>query len=85
MYVEPYMGRVRAELRSPDASSNPYLVYALLIYAGLEGVEKKMPLPENMNEGAMLPKSRREAVRIAMESEFVKAVLPAELIEEYTL
>ena len=44
-----------------------------------------MPLPENMNEGAMLPKSRREAVRIAMESEFVKAVLPAELIEEYTL
>jgi len=85
MYVEPYMGRVRAELRSPDAASNPYLVYALLIYAGLEGIEKKMALPDNMSEGAMLPKSRKEAIHIAKESSFVKAVLPVELIEEYTL
>ena len=85
MYVEPYMGRVRAELRSPDASSNPYLVYALLIYAGLEGIEKKLSLPETMKEGAMLPKSRKEAVRIAVESKFVKGILPAEIIEEYTL
>ena len=79
------MGRVRAELRSPDASSNPYLVYALLIYAGLEGIEKKLSLPETMKEGAMLPKSRKEAVRIAVESKFVKGILPAEIIEEYTL
>ena len=85
MYVEPYMGRVRAELRSPDAASNPYLVYALLIYAGLEGIEKKISLPETMNEGVMLPKSRKEAIRIAKESEFVKSVLPVELVEEYTL
>ena len=85
MYVEPYMGRVRAELRSPDAASNPYLVYALLIYAGLEGIKKKLSLPEKMNEGVLLPKSRKEAIRIAAESEFIKTVLPAELIEEYTL
>lgn len=85
MYVEPFMGRVRAELRSPDASSNPYLVYALLIYAGLEGIEKKLALPEKMNEGDFLPKSRKEAARILSESEFVKKYIPAEIIDEYSL
>ena len=85
MYVGPYMGRIRAELRSPDAASNPYLVYALLIYAGLEGIEKELSLPENMSEGAMLPKSRKEAARIASESEFVKSILPDDIIREYTL
>ena len=85
MYVGPYMGRIRAELRSPDAASNPYLVYALLIYAGLEGIEKELSLPENMNEGVMLPKSRKEAARIASESEFVKSILPDDIIREYTL
>ena len=32
----------RMELRSPDCSCNIYLAYALLIYAGLEGIEKNM-------------------------------------------
>ncbi len=40
---------VRAELRSPDSSSNIYLVYALLIYAGLEGIKNKMQLPPSVD------------------------------------
>ncbi len=85
MYVEEYMGRVRAELRSPDASSNPYLIYALLIYAGLEGIANKQTLPEIMKEGAMLPASKKEAIKFANESDFIKKYLPEDLIKVYSM
>ena len=84
MYMETYQGRTRAELRSPDASSNPYLVYALLIHAGLEGIRQKMPLPgEAPGESLPLPGSRREAGKLAMESEFVQRIIPEGLIRKY--
>ena len=85
MYVEEYMGRVRAELRSPDASSNPYLIYALLIYAGLEGIANKQTLPEIMKEGAMLPASKKEAIKFANESDFIRKYLPEDLIKVYSM
>ena len=85
MYVEEYMGRVRAELRSPDASSNPYLIYALLIYAGLEGIANKQTLPEIMKEGAMLPASKIEAIKFANESDFIRKYLPEDLIKVYSM
>ncbi len=85
MYIESYKGKTRAELRSPDAGSNPYLVYALLIYAGLSGIERKLALPAEMNEDdAFLPGSKKEAAKIAKESAFVKQYVPAEIIKEYT-
>lgn len=84
MYMETYMGRTRAELRSPDASGNPYLVYALLIYAGLEGIEKKLPLSKKLDsEVLLLPGSRREAAKLASNSDFVRNILPESIIEEY--
>lgn len=36
---------VRVEYRSPDAAANPYLVLAVLLAAGLEGVEQSYELP----------------------------------------
>ena len=36
----------RAELRSPDPACNPYLAFALLIYAGLDGIERRAELPD---------------------------------------
>ena len=85
IYIETYKGRTRAELRSPDASSNPYLAYALLIYAGLYGIEKKLPLPKEMDEnGVLLPASRKEAGKIARDSDFIKNIIPEEIIREYT-
>lgn len=84
MYMETYMGRTRAELRSPDASGNPYLVYALLIHAGLAGIEKKLPLPEKLDsEVLLLPGSRREAAKLAANSDFVRSILPESIIKEY--
>ncbi len=85
MYIETRKAMTRVELRSPDASSNPYLIYALLIYAGIEGIEKKLELPSEMAEDAMqLPGSRKEAAKFAENSEFVRNIVPEEIIKEYT-
>lgn len=44
--VPPTKGEAaRLELRSPDPSCNPYLTFALVLAAGLDGLEKKMTLP----------------------------------------
>ena len=83
-YFETYKGKTRVELRSPDASSNPYLVYALLIYAGLYGIENKLPLPEEMTESAaFLPDSKKEAGKLAGKSDFVKDILSEEIMKVY--
>ena len=85
----------RAELRSPDAAANPYLAFALLIYAGLYGIKNDLPLPEpaNLNLYAAdkttlasfrtLPAGLSDAVNAAELSVFVSECLPAEVIKAY--
>ena len=85
MYIEKYRGKTRAELRSPDASGNPYLVYALLIHAGLDGIRNRLSLPEEMDEkGPLLPGSLKEARRLASESGFVREIVPEGILRKYT-
>ncbi|MCR5451220.1 MAG: glutamine synthetase family protein [Lachnospiraceae bacterium] len=84
MYIENFRGQTRVELRSPDASSNPYLVYSLLIHAGLYGIKNKLELPCEMDEkGLLLPASRKEAAELAKASDFVKEIIPEGIIKEY--
>ena len=85
----------RAELRSPDPEANPYLAFALLIYAGLEGIERKMQLPECADINLFsappqvlanfrrLPESLESAKAAAMACSMVKERLPEELIKIY--
>lgn len=85
----------RAELRSPDPSANLYLAYALLIYAGLYGIENKLELPEaadinlyKADETVLakydkLPESLEEAKKIAANSEFIQSHLPEMMIKAY--
>ncbi len=40
----------RLELRCPDPSSNPYLVFAATLAAGLDGIKRKLTPPEPVNE-----------------------------------
>ncbi|MFL6518031.1 MAG: type I glutamate--ammonia ligase, partial [Bacillus sp. (in: firmicutes)] len=40
----------RVELRCPDPSSNPYLTFAVIASAGLEGIEKELEAPAPINE-----------------------------------
>ena len=81
----------RFELRSADPTANPYIVFALLIYAGLDGIDKNMPLPEPVDMDlydaanaaglTKLPDYLSEAVDIAKKSEFVSSVLPENFIK----
>jgi len=87
--------RMRMELRSPDPSVNPYLAFALILAAGLEGIEADLKLPEAVDadlytadEGitgklARLPDSLEEAIKLAENSAFVKAVAGEELVLRY--
>jgi glutamine synthetase len=49
----PHVGRpevTRVELRSPDPSCNPYLAFAVMLRAGLDGIERRLPLPPPVEE-----------------------------------
>ena len=52
----------RAELRCPDPACNPYLTFACLLHAGLEGIEKGYELPDPMETNLyhLTPEQRRE-------------------------
>ncbi|HWZ18074.1 MAG TPA: glutamine synthetase family protein [Ktedonobacteraceae bacterium] len=44
----------RIELRCPDPSSNPYLALAVMLRSGLDGIQRKLPLPPAMDESLFL-------------------------------
>jgi len=49
----PHVGRpeaTRVELRSPDPSCNPYLAFAVMLRCGLDGIERRIPLPIPVEE-----------------------------------
>ncbi len=85
----------RIELRSADPSANPYIAFALLIRASLEGIKNKSPLekPTDVNlykadESALaslkkLPETLKTAKAAAISSEFIKANVPAPILESY--
>ena len=85
----------RAELRSPDPAANPYIAFALLLRAGLDGIRRQLylPTPADLNlysapaqvlqQYRRLPATREEAVAAALESPFIQACLPAPVIAAY--
>jgi glutamine synthetase len=44
------LNSTRIELRCPDPSSNPYLAFAAMLAAGLDGVRRKLPAPDPVEE-----------------------------------
>lgn len=79
----------RIELRSPDSMANPYLVNAVTLAAGLDGIERKLELPPEataetlkLNDRQMLeagytplPRSLKEALDVFEDSQFMKDAL----------
>src|SRR5690606_12188065 len=70
----------RVEYRAPDAACNPYLAFAAILAAGLEGIEKEYDLPPSLDasdEGSIeqartLPGSLYEALQEAEQSELLR-------------
>ena len=61
-----------------------FLVCALLIHAGLYGIENRIPLPEEMDAAsAYLPGSRKEAGGIAAKSSFIRDIIPEGILRKY--
>lgn len=79
----------RIELRSPDPMANPYLVNAVTLAAGLDGIERKLDLPPEATAETLkltdrqmveagytpLPRSLKEALDVFEDSQFMKDAL----------
>ncbi len=88
-YREGKEESVRIEYRAPDPACNPYLAFAVMLAAGLEGVEKGYEVPDPVEENVyemgeterfkrgvdILPGSLLEAINFAEGSELVKSCL----------
>lgn len=65
-YTEGREQSVRAELRSPDPSCNPYLAFAAILAAGLDGIEKDIaPAPSVEEDIFNLDESQKEKLNIS--------------------
>jgi len=87
----------RAEIRCPDPACNPYLTFAALLHAGLEGIEQGYELPEPMETNlyhltaeqrkergiVSLPETLGEAVDALAGSELVRKALGPHIFDRY--
>jgi glutamine synthetase len=87
----------RMELRCPDPACNPYLTFAALLMAGLEGIEKGYELPEPMEKNLyhlspeerkrlgieQLPETLGEAIELTSESELVLKTLGEHMFNRF--
>ena len=87
--------QMRLELRSPDPSCNQYLAMAFVIAAGLDGIKDSLDLEpsvdinlftapaEKIKDLQSLPENLGEAIELASSSDFVKSLIPEEVLKAY--
>ncbi len=89
LYIQGKESTVRAEVRNPDPAANPYLAFAVMLAAGLEGIEKGYELPPSVEPNIYkmnaqerdahgleaLPNNLYEAITATKESELVRRTL----------
>lgn len=92
-----YEKSARLELRSPDPVANPYLAFAVMLAAGLKGIEDRLEPPEPMEENIFqfsdkqrkaqkiqtLPSSLQEAIMETRNSELVRDALGDHVFEKF--
>ena len=87
----------RIELRSPDPSCNPYLAFAAMIHAGLDGIERDLDCPDPVRENiyefdeakreeygiTTLPSNLGEAVEAFEEDEVIRSAMGEHVSEKF--
>lgn len=84
----------RIELRCPDPACNPYLAYAAMLAAGLDGIKRKLPLRDAAEEDlfhvdprarglAMLPTSLGSALDALREDEVILEAIGPSVAERF--
>ncbi len=97
MYKPGKANATRIEFRSPDPACNPYLAFAVMISAGLDGIHRTLPLPEpveediyHMSEGerherkiGTLPESLAKALELVEGSALVREALGEHVFSKF--
>ncbi|MGZ3635993.1 MAG: glutamine synthetase family protein, partial [Syntrophales bacterium] len=97
MYKPGKEKATRIEYRSPDPACNPYLAFAVMLAAGMKGVEKKYVLPEPVEEDIFemdekarekagitsLPGSLYEALALVSKSKLVQETLGDHIFQKF--
>ena len=83
MYKPNKENSTRIEFRAPDSACNPYLAYAVMIAAGLKGIEGKYTLAPS-TDSEKLPANLDEAIAVMEKSELVRETL-GESVFDYVL
>jgi glutamine synthetase len=82
---------IRVECRIGGADLNPYLAFAALLAAGLEGIDKKMELEQVFSGDAYsaaqqlreIPKTLREGLELLDNSKFLRKALGDDVVDHY--
>lgn len=98
IYAPGRENSIRAELRCPDPSANPYLALTVMLAAALDGIENSMTAPDPLNDInvyhltreereqskiAELPGSLAEALRLLDQDEVLKEALGTQAYESF--
>jgi len=97
MYKPGKGNSTRIEFRSPDSSTNPYLSFAVILAAGLKGIEEEYPLPEGAEDDVWsltpgerralgispLPTDLNEAIAAMEKSELVATTLGEHVFDHF--
>ena len=87
----------RAEIRCPDPACNPYLLFAILLHAGLDGIEQGYELPDPMETNlyhltpeqrreqgvTSLPETLGEAIDVFSQSDLARRALGSHIFDRY--
>lgn len=86
----PSLSPETIEVRSPDCTCSVYLAFALLIEAGLAGIQEDLKLEEALSRSRyagesmpILPSSLDEAKTLAENSKFIAEIVPSEVLKTY--
>ncbi len=97
MYKPGNEKATRAELRSPDPACNPYLAFAVVLAAGLRGIERDYELPEPVEHDVYelteaqresqgiesLPRDLGHAIDVCEKSDLVREALGDHIFEKF--